>query len=273
MSTTDEPTDTLGGLPLGLRAELRRLADVPKLLVALDFDGTLAPEVDDPDQARALPAARKAVLALMDLPGTRVALVSGRAIDSLVAVAELPDHALFAGSHGVEIRLDNPDDALALDDEEREQRETLQRILQDVAEGYDNVWIERKPAGFALHTRLASEEDSRIAHLEALAHTKDEFGALTVREGKNVLEFSLRSATKGEAVEHLRRYTKADAVFYAGDDVTDEDAFGALGPGDLGVKSGAGVTAAAFRVEGPSEIARVLGMLAEYRSNKEAVDS
>ncbi|MFZ4896084.1 trehalose-phosphatase [Plantibacter sp. Mn2098] len=273
MSSTDEPTDTLGGLPLGLRADLRRLAEIPNLLVALDFDGTLAPEVDDPEQARALPAARDAVLKLIDVPGTRVALVSGRAVDSLVRVAQLPDSVLLAGSHGVEIRLDHAGDTIALNEEEEAQREALSVILHGVAQNFDNVWIERKPAGFALHTRLASEEDSRIAHLEALAHTKDEISGLTVREGKNVLEFSVRTATKGEAVEHLRRYTKADAVFYAGDDVTDEDAFRALGPVDLGVKSGPGVTAADFRVEGPSEIARVLRMLAEYRSNQEAVDS
>ena len=66
-----------------------------------------------------------------------------------------------------------------------------------------------------------------------------------------MLEFSVRSTTKGEAVEHLRRYTGADAVFYAGDDVTDEDAFAALLPHDVGVKSGEGPTEAAFRVAGP----------------------
>ena len=47
---------------------LRELARVPHLLVALDFDGTLAPEVDSPEQARALPEAREAVLRLLALP-------------------------------------------------------------------------------------------------------------------------------------------------------------------------------------------------------------
>jgi trehalose 6-phosphate phosphatase len=75
----------------------------------------------------------------------------------------------------------------------------------------------------------------------------------------------VRSTTKGEALEHLRRYTAADAVFYAGDDVTDEDAFAALMPDDLGVKSGPGATEAAFRVAGPDEIALVLSTLATFR--------
>ena len=87
-----------------------------------------------------------------------------------------------------------------------------------------------------------------------------------MRLGKNVIEFSVRSTTKGEAVEHLRRYTDATAVLYAGDDVTDEDAFAALGPGDLGLKSGVGETAATYRVAGPTEVAAALTLLSRARA-------
>ena len=86
-----------------------------------------------------------------------------------------------------------------------------------------------------------------------------------MRQGKNVVEFSVRSTTKGEALEHLRRYTAADAVFYAGDDVTDEDAFAALGADDVGLKSGEGATLANFRVAGPTQVARALNLLADLR--------
>lgn len=252
-------------LPHPLTGALRELARVRRLLVALDFDGTLAPEVDSPENARALPAAREAVLRLLALPNTRVALVSGRSLGSLIAVSDLPDTTLLVGSHGIEIRLDHPDDSVSLDTTELRQVDVLGEVLGEVADAIDDVWLETKPAGFALHTRLATDHNSRIAHLVALSETQAEIDGLTVREGKNVLEFSVRSTTKGEAVEHLRRYTAADAVFYAGDDVTDEDAFDALLPHDLGVKSGPGVTAAAFRVAGPAEIATVLEALATYR--------
>src|SRR5690606_34984352 len=93
-----------------LRTALAELARVPMLLVALDFDGTLAPEVDVPDDARAIPAARDAVLRLNELDATRVALVSGRAMASLIHVSRLPDDVLLIGSHGIEQRLDHPDD-------------------------------------------------------------------------------------------------------------------------------------------------------------------
>ena len=252
-------------LPEPLVGALRELARAKRLLVALDFDGTLAPEVDDPETARALPQAREAVLRLLGMPNTRVALVSGRAIASLEAVADLPDTTLLVGSHGIELRLDSPRADVSLDTAELRQVETISAVLGEVADSVDQVWIEPKPAGFALHTRLASEWNSRIAHLVARSEVVAEVDDVYIREGKNVLEFSVRSTTKGEALEHLRRYTQADAVFYAGDDVTDEDAFAALGPDDVGLKSGDGVTLANFRVPGPLQIARAVALLADFR--------
>lgn len=253
------------GLPRELVGSLRELARVSRLLIALDFDGTLAPEVDDPVQARALPEAHAAVLALLELPATRVALISGRSMASLEQVTDLPDSALLVGSHGVEIRLDHPGDAVSLDTTELRQVDVLNEVLGEVADSFDQVWLESKPAGFALHTRLATDHNSRVAHLVALSEATAEIGNLKVRKGKDVLEFSVRGTTKGDAVEHLRAYTNASAVFYAGDDVTDEDAFAALGPDDFGLKSGAGETIAAHRVAGPHQVAQVLALLAEFR--------
>jgi trehalose 6-phosphate phosphatase len=253
------------GLPRELVGSLRELARVPRLLVALDFDGTLAPEVDDPEQARAIPEARSAVLALLELPATRVALISGRSMASLESVTDLPDSALLVGSHGIEIRLDHPGDTVSLDTTEIRQVNLLNEVLGEVADSFDQVWLESKPAGFALHTRLATDHNSRVAHLVAMSEATAEIDNLKVRKGKDVLEFSVRATTKGDAVEHLRNYTNASAVFYAGDDVTDEDAFAALGDGDFGLKSGAGETLASHRVSGPHRVAQVLALLAEFR--------
>ena len=249
-----------------LRDALARLARTDRLLVALDFDGTLAPEVDDPSTARATPEARAAVGRLIGLPATRVAMVSGRSLADLERVARFGDEVLLVGSHGIELRLDEPDDVIALDAEERAQLDVLEAVLGQVADTLDDVRLEQKPAGFALHTRLAGERQSRVAHLVALGEVEAEAPDAKVRLGKNVIEFSVRTTTKGEAVEHLRRYVRATAVLYAGDDVTDEDAFAALGDGDLGLKSGAGETVAAFRVAGPAEVAQALAELAALRA-------
>lgn len=242
---------------------LAELARTDTLLVALDFDGTLAPLVDDPAAARALPEAREAMLALLDAPRTRVALISGRAMASLTEVSEAPDGLLLSGSHGVEERLDT-EPTVTLTSDERDRVTRLGDALNRVAENYEGVWVEVKPAGFALHSRLAGETDALAAQRDATAAVSAIDG-LTTRPGNNVLEFSVRSTTKGDAVTRLRQHAGATAVLFAGDDVTDEDGFAALEPGDVGIKCGSGPTAAGFTVPGIPEVARALASLASLR--------
>ncbi|GAA3596955.1 hypothetical protein GCM10022198_21280 [Klugiella xanthotipulae] len=253
-------------LPTDLARELQRLAEATTLLVAVDFDGTLAPEVDDPAAARALPAARVALLRLLDLPRTRVALISGRALDSLVSVADMPDAVLLAGSHGAETRYPGEQTPLGLDPEEENRVRRLGEILQAVAGRFRGAWVEVKPAGFALHTRLSRPEDAAVAEREALVALRAEGGDITIRGGKNVLEVSVRSATKGEAFALLRAITEADAALYAGDDETDEDVFVVMRHPDLSLKSGHGDTAARQRVAGPADVADALVLLADLRA-------
>jgi len=263
-----DATPRFAQIPEQLTGALRELARVPSLLVALDFDGTISPEVDDPAKARALPEAREAVLRLAAAPRTRVALVSGRSIQGLEEVTEgLPDSIFLVGSHGLEIRLDAGTQFAPLEPEEQAGLTTLGEVLESVADGHDGVWLERKPAGFALHTRLATQENSRIARLVALEGVESALPGenVIVRDGRTTLEFAIRGTTKGDSIEHLRRVTGSDAVFFAGDDVTDEDAFAALGANDVGLKSGPGQTVANFRVAGPAEVALALHRLADFR--------
>ncbi|GAB3120979.1 bifunctional alpha,alpha-trehalose-phosphate synthase (UDP-forming)/trehalose-phosphatase [Glaciibacter psychrotolerans] len=254
------------GVPENLVAALKELSAADTLLVALDFDGTIAPYVDDPDEARAVDGVAEAVRRLLDLDGVRVAYVSGRALASLRHVAEPPENVLLTGSHGVEVKLDTPTIELNLVAGEIEQLETLGRVLERIAGSVSGAWVEHKPAGLVLHTRMASREEGMAAQREARAQVEELLPLMTVREGKNVLEFSVRSRTKGDALTLLRDHTGADRVMYAGDDVTDEDAFAVLHAGDLGLKIGPGASLAGFRVHGPEEVAQVLALLADFRS-------
>ncbi|TFD62524.1 bifunctional alpha,alpha-trehalose-phosphate synthase (UDP-forming)/trehalose-phosphatase [Cryobacterium suzukii] len=256
------------GIPDDLDLALHSIAGAKNLLIALDFDGTLAPHVDHPEDARAIAGTREAVQALLDLPGVRVALVSGRALVSLQHVAQPQSSVLLTGSHGIEVQLDTPEIELNLLSTELEQLDTLARVLESISGGIAGTTIERKPAGLALHTRLATEEDGQKAERQAREQLGDQLPALTVREGKNVLEFSVRSSTKGDAVTKLRQYTGADRVFYAGDDVTDEDAFGALRDDDVGLKIGQGATLAGYRVRSPHEVTQVLARIAALRAGQ-----
>lgn len=75
------------------------------VLIALDFDGVLAPLQDNPDRSRMLPESAQAIADLSGLPGTRVALVSGRDLTTLRRLAEPPQGVWLVGSHGAEVDL------------------------------------------------------------------------------------------------------------------------------------------------------------------------
>jgi trehalose 6-phosphate phosphatase len=250
----------------GLSAALGDLAATPLLLVAVDFDGTLSPTVDDPDAARAIPEARAAVVALAALPATRVAVVSGRALASLERVAQLPSDVLLVGSHGAEFRIDGEESGPELTADERDILGHLYRAVSGVAARFEGARVEEKPAGCGLHTRLVAAEDApkaQAAALEAVAALGT--GRISERHGKDILEFTVRIADKGAALRVLRERTGASATLFVGDDVTDEDGFAVLGPDDVGVKVGEGPTAAEYRVHDPKAVAELLADLAHSR--------
>src|SRR6187551_1765599 len=92
-------TETAGP---ALQDALGGIARVPQLLVTCDYDGTLAPIVEDPSMAAPLPEAVAAIRALASLPQTSVAVISGRALRDLAALSRLPAEVHLVGSHGSE---------------------------------------------------------------------------------------------------------------------------------------------------------------------------
>jgi trehalose 6-phosphate phosphatase len=113
-------------------------------------------------------------------------------------------------------------------------------------EGTPGARLEIKPASVAVHVRQVRDR-SAAAALLAQARAAGE-SSLTLKPGKDVLEMAMTDADKGTALRRLRGELGAAAALYLGDDVTDEDGFLALGPGDVTVKVGAGPTAARYRV-------------------------
>lgn len=251
---------------------LRALDDVaatPRLLVTSDFDGTLAPIVDNPADARPLPRAAETLIALARLPSTEVALISGRALAVLREYSGMPAVVHLVGSHGAEFdiggqaRADSgnvPGFALEVDEE------LLARItaeLKAIAADKPGVTVESKPASVALHVRNASEVDGEAAL--AAARLVGHASGAEVTAGKAVLEFAVISTDKGEAVDILRAKSDATAVTFFGDDVTDEKAFRRMVGDDVGVKVGPGETLAAYRVDSPEDVAESLRYLLERR--------
>jgi trehalose 6-phosphate phosphatase len=118
----------------------------------------------------------------------------------------------------------------------------------------------------AVHTRGLPKADAEAALQEAAAIGEGRRDVRMLR-GKSVVELSVSHADKGSAIAALGREVGSDAIFYSGDDVTDEDAFKALDSddGDVPVKVGGGTTHAAFRVDSVSDVVETLEQLRELR--------
>ena len=219
-------------------------ARAPRLLVVCDFDGTIAPIVDDPSTAAPDPQAIDHLRRLSTLDATYVALVSGRSRAQLAVLsglgAERPEVAAPAsGAVG----------------------DLIDRV-RAVTRPYAGVELEPKPYGVAVHVRRA---DQPAEALEAVAEVAHASGA-HVLHGKLVIELSLVRTAKGDAVRALIGEHGADRVVIVGDDLTDESAFAVAGEDDVSVKVGAGETLAHHRVDDVTDVVRLLRELAELRA-------
>ncbi len=250
--------------------ELERLARTERLLVALDVDGTLAPLGDRPMEVRMLPAARQAVTALAALPGTTVALVSGRTLPDLRVITEHTDDSplLLAGSHGAEYWTPGEDGPAAGRDHDAARRDALTQRAEALVEDLAGAWIEPKTFGFAVHTRLAGAEATGAAQSAVDALVAAEAPGWRRRTGRDVIEYASTDEGKDTAVARLRKHTHATAVLFAGDDVTDEDALSSLQPGDLGVLVGDRPSHASVRVPDIPAFAVLLARLADLRAGR-----
>ncbi|MGV0744319.1 trehalose-phosphatase [Mycolicibacterium sp. XJ870] len=244
-------------LPDDLKNVLTRAARQPRLLVTSDFDGTLAPIVNNPADARPLADAAATLVELADLPDTAAALISGRALEVLRGLSGMPATVHLVGSHGAEFAsgFTHPIDESLLN--------TIADELNAIAGSRPGVTVELKPASVALHVRNADPADAEAALTQARDASQSWNAQLT--EGKAVLEFAVISTDKGEAIDILRDQQHASAVVYFGDDVTDEKAFRRMRDGDIGVKVGPGDTLAAYRVEAPEDVAAALKYLLDAR--------
>ncbi|MCI2264569.1 trehalose-phosphatase [Sediminivirga luteola] len=265
-------------LPADVVERLSAVCSARRLLIALDFDGVLAPLVDDPATSAPLPETVETVHRLAALDDVLIAYVSGRELPDLVSRVDAPPGALFAGSHGAQLdlsglgaaapsttsRAGSPLAELHPSTEEREQLADLDAALDRAAQqlgDYGQFRVEEKALGRSVHTRgLEPEFADRVYDL--MQEIAEDHPRLRYTRGHEVREFAVRHSTKGHAITALRAATGADAILYIGDDVTDEDAFARLrqaGPGpDLGLKVGPGHTLAAGRISDPHAVTAVL---------------
>ncbi|MCG7237183.1 trehalose-phosphatase [Corynebacterium sp. ACRQP] len=223
-----------------------------RLLVCLDFDGTLAELDPDPYAVRMHPDAEAAIRRLAAIRDTEVAILSGRHIAGIKQVlpADLP--VTIIGSHGAE-------PGPQLGQEDQNYLDHIESQLNTLAT--DGAYVEVKPYQRVLHVAQVQNPTAAKAILSA-ANAIDTHGRPTT-QGHNVVEFSAVEITKGT---WLSAYKQAfDRTIFAGDDDTDEHAMAVLEEHDLGIKVGTKPSRATRRVPNVDAMAQLLTQLADER--------
>ncbi len=270
--TRDHIADARNRLPAEVLEALSEISETQRLLVGTDFDGTLAPIVDDPATARALPEAVEALRSLATIPGTIVAVISGRSLADLRMLLGDTDALQLVGSHGAEVSGRSIDGGQHPEHTGRSELSTkaaarlakLRRALQSITSQYKGVTLEPKPTGIAVHLRSADSGDAR-AVTKAIEEDPATWPGVHLLRGKMVLELTVVATDKGRALQALGHDNHCTATMFIGDDITDENAFLSLGPGDVGVKVGGGSTAADVRIADPARVADLLHVLDSAR--------
>lgn len=219
---------------------IERAAGAEELLIATDFDGTIAEITRSPEDAFAGAEAMTALSELLLCPGVHVAVISGRSDADLHARTSALGPIWRVAEHGSFIQKPDVVGSMAIAGSATlaERLDLVELDAAKIALHHSAVRIERKATGVAIHFREVPATDRRpvIAALEpwvALARTH----RLALYEGREVIEARCAERNKASALaailETLPRRTE---VIYAGDDYTDDCAIAyARERGGLGV--------------------------------------
>ncbi|MDX6326101.1 MAG: trehalose 6-phosphate phosphatase [Nocardioidaceae bacterium] len=252
-------------------------------VICLDFDGVLAPIVDDPEQAHIQPGAPD-VLTALARPFRALAVVTGRPVRQAITLGDLDalgarivEHdgdLLVLGQYGNERwtartdRVVTPRPPKGLASFAAELPELLRR------EGFEEAHLEQKSLAVAVHTRRLSDPQGALERLTPALRRAAEAHGLALEPGRMVLEVRAPGMNKGNAVRTLQKELHADGMLFAGDDLGDVEAFQAIrdlrrgGMVGLLVCSGseeqqALVDLADVVVPGPEGVVELLSQLAE----------
>jgi len=229
--------------------------------IFLDFDGTLADIAERPDEVFVPGPTRDVLARLQESTRGALAIITGRPIDVIdhfLAPLRLP----VAGVHGMERRTAGGQRIDSVVDEA--ELAAVHARLQIFADEHQGLLVETKHGSLALHYRQRPElEDACIAAVHAAVN-----GArgLHLLHGKMVIEIKGGTATKADALTAFMQEEpfRGRIALFAGDDVTDEDAFKQIGNlNGISIKIGGGSTAALFRTEGTASFRDWLGLLAD----------
>jgi len=228
------------------------------VLVAFDYDGTLAPIVADPDAARVRPETTERLAELARV--VPCAVISDRARADVERCLEGTRVAHVVGNHGIDLGLE-PGAAELL----ARHVHTWQKTLEQELAGLEGVRIQDKGLSLTVHFRHAPD---RMRVIESVYRAGELLKDARLADGRCAVDVVPRGAPhKGDALENLAGRIGVDRVLYVGDDTTDEDVFRLSPERFFTIRVGASVDSAAqFFIRSQADIDPLLEALLGLRN-------
>jgi trehalose-phosphatase len=257
------PDPKPSALPANLLPELARRR---RLLLCLDYDGTISEITREPRLARPINGMVE-VLRVLAAHRARVAIavISGRSVSDLRSMLQLPDGIAMAGVHGLQVL-----DATGKMEVARELngcQEDLARVrlwLEHNLPVNSGFIVEDKSIALALHYRQTAPPTALYVRESFEQFIAEHTSSLRARHGKMVIEAVPKDATKASALRTLWNLAGSELEpVYFGDDLTDEDAFLELSAHGISILVGEQRPSAAhYRVDAPADVLRTLKAVA-----------
>ncbi len=237
-----------------------------------DYDGTLTPIVDDPDEAKLSEKGKKMLEQLSKQ--LTVALVSGRGLDDLKGKVGIKS-LIYAGSHGFEIT--GPEDLEMHYEKGQEvlpQLDQAEKALKQKLEAINGCKVERKKYAIAVHYRKVAKETVKKVK-NTVSEVVESQDKLMVGKGKKILELKPdlnwhKGQALGWLLEKLELNTNHYLHIFFGDDITDEDALKVVQENGVGVLVGTHgqKTYANYRLEDTEDVYMFLEELWKWYDGK-----
>ncbi|MBC8156234.1 MAG: bifunctional alpha,alpha-trehalose-phosphate synthase (UDP-forming)/trehalose-phosphatase [Bacteroidetes bacterium] len=230
-------------------------------LLLLDFDGTLAPIVNDPAEAKASDTLIPTLHRLAE--GSDVVVISGRNRAFLEKTfANIPVH--LVAEHGAFLK--RPDEAWQrLDLSADDWVEPVRTVMNEFVGRFPGSFVEAKETAIVWHYRLVRADgvEGQAIELATQLRNADSTIPLTVIQGNKVIEVKPAQHSKGTVALGLLEQASYDFIVSIGDDTTDEDMFRQLPNWAYTIKVGAGVTFARYRLARQREVETLLHLMSE----------
>lgn len=206
-------------------------------LLAFDFDGTLAPIVDDPEDSRLHEGSAEVLAGLGDVVG-QVAIITGRGVDAVRRLGRLDGRmglssVVVLGQYGVERwdaatgELRHPEVPAGIAKAWAELK-ALVSAMKESGDDVDGLYLEDKGRAIGIHTRRTQDSEAMIERLKEPVRQLAERHDLVLEPGRSVLEIRASRQDKGDALREMVEEVKPSIVAMVGDDLGDIPAFEAI---------------------------------------------